>query len=499
MGRLQVAPAAVPGLAVQFEGGGKRVRAASTPDYPLDNTGESEWSAGLAATYRRGAGVYQLSFRHFQTELGVCMCLRVESADDFFAQLGRRRPLGAELYTSSFEIERPYQAVAHELALARARWSLPAVGSVTSTYALQFDHRREFDVVRQATTGPQFSFRQWTHDADVALERVPVHVTDHLHLSGAAGVVGMLQHHGYAGLPLVPGHEAVAGGVYALERLWGHAYEIEAGLRYDYLARTASIVRRDYLRLVRSGQLTEATCGAAEGDADLVTCASRFHTISASLGGLLRVSPEWTVKLDLSTPSRPPNPDEQYLNGSAPSLPVVGLGQPDASAETTYSVSATLAHAGPHVTGEISAFGSYISDYLNFAPAFDRTGSPGLVAGHLQQRRELRGEIGVACHLQLAAEEELHGGLHAAVDHGAEVVVGAGNAALGSGRLARDAGGRGRGQIGGPGTAVGPVDFEQVDCADVLGLLGALRQDRRNFLIEECFDRRSHSGPPRAR
>jgi iron complex outermembrane receptor protein len=376
MGRLQVAPSTTPGLAVQLEGSGKRSRAPSTPDYPLDNTGESEWSAGLAATYRRGVGVYQLSFRHFQTELGVCMCLRVDSADDFFAQLGRGRPLGSELYTSSFEIERPYQAVSHELAVARARWLLPAVGSLTGTYALQFDNRRELDVVRQATTGPQFSFRQWTHDADVAFEHVPVHVTDHVHLSGAAGVVGMLQHHDYSGLPLVPSHQAVAGGVYVIERLWGHSYEVEAGVRYDALARRASIVRRDFLRLVRSGQLAAATCGAAEAEADPVTCASRFHTISASLGGLLRMSPEWTVKLDLSTASRPPNPDEQYLNGSAPSLPVVGLGQPDATAETTYSASATLAYAGPRVAGEISAFGSYISDYLNFAPAIDPAGGP---------------------------------------------------------------------------------------------------------------------------
>lgn len=375
-GRVQFAPSAVPGLAVQLEGGGKRVRAPSTPDYPLDNTGEAEWSAGSAVAYRRGSGTYQLSFRHFESKLGVCNCLRVESAEDFVAQLRRNRPLGAELYTSSFAVERPYQAVAHDLALTRARWSIASVGSLTGTYALQFDHRREYDVVRQATAGPQFSFRQWTHDADLVLDHVPVHLTDHLHLGGAVGVVGMLQDHDYTGLPLVPSHQAIAGGAYVSERLWADDYEIEAGLRYDYLSRRASIVRRDFLRLVRSGQLAEATCGPAEAAADPVTCASRLHTISASLGGLVRLSSSSTAKLDLSTASRPPNPDEQYLNGSAPSLPVVGLGQPDASVETAYSASLTLAHSGERIAAEVSAFGSYIADYLNFAPAIDAGGKP---------------------------------------------------------------------------------------------------------------------------
>jgi iron complex outermembrane recepter protein len=375
MGRLQVAPASVPGLSLLWEGSGKRVRAPSTPDHPLDNTGERTWSAGAAASFRREGTVYQLSFRHYQAELGVCTCFRVDSADDFFAQLDRRRPLGAELYRASFEIERPYQSVAHELAVARARWTLSGLGTVSATYALQFDHRREYDVVRQATTGPQFSFRLWTHDADVVVDHMPVHVSDHLHLSGAIGLVGMIQDHDYTGLPLVPSHHAIAGGAFMSERLWGDHFEIEAGLRYDYLNRTAGIVRRDFLRLVRSGQLTVDTCGAGT-EVDPVRCGSAFHTLSASIGGLLKLSSAWTAKLDLSMASRPPNADEQYLNGSAPSLPVVGLGQPDARAETSYTASGTLTYSGPRAAAELSAFGNYISDYLSFAPAVASDGKP---------------------------------------------------------------------------------------------------------------------------
>lgn len=376
MGRIQLAPVATPGLALQLEGSAKRVQAPSTPDYPLDNTAEAEWSAGVSATYRGAGGVYQLSFRHFQTELGVCTCYSVDSASDFFAQLGRGRPLGSELYSADFAIGRPYQSVAHELALARARWTIGSLGTVTGTYALQYDDRREFDVVRRATKGPQFSFQLWTHDSEVVLEHTPIHLTEHLHLSGSAGAVGMLQSHAYSGLPLVPDHQGGGTGVYLTERLWGHDHEIEAGVRYDYLSRRASILGRDFSRLVRSGQLTQNTCGIPGADGDPVTCASAFHTVSASLGGLVRFTPSWSGKLDLSTASRPPNPDEQYLNGSSPSFPVVGLGQPDASAETSYSASATVSYSGRRVAAEVSAFGNYVADYLYFSPAMGPDGQP---------------------------------------------------------------------------------------------------------------------------
>ena len=374
--RVQGVLASLPRLAFQVEGSAKRLQSAATPDYALDNTGMAEWSAGVSVVYRADRGTYQLTYRHFETKLGVCLCYRIESADAFFAQLGRQRPLNAELYRSDFEIERPYQAVSHELVMGRAAWGIGPMVNLTATYAMQYDDRQEFDVVRQSTTGPQFSFRLWTHDIDLALEHNPIHLGEHLHLSGSAGVVGMLQSHTYAGLPLVPTHSAKGGGVFAIERLWGHKYEIEAGLRYDYLNRDALIVRRDFSRLVRSEQLMPGACGALASTVDPVRCGSTFHTFSASLGGLLNVTNQWAIKLDLSMASRPPNPDEQYMNGSAPSFPVLGLGKPDARPETSYSSSATITYAGDRVSGEASGFGNFISDYLYFAPALGADGKP---------------------------------------------------------------------------------------------------------------------------
>lgn len=373
-GRLQAASGRIPGLAGQIEASVKRLAAPATPDYPLDNTGTKEWNVGSTAGYRLQGDEYRLSYNHYQAKLGVCTCLRMESSDDFFAQLSRREPLGVELYESDLAIERPYQDVAHDLAIGRGRWRWDGVGAISASYSFQHDHRREYEIVRDATTGPQFAFRLFTHDATVGFEHRPLHLNDHLHLEGSAGIVGMIQSHAASGLPLVPDHHAWSGGAYAIERLIGHTFELESGLRYDALARTASIDRTDFLRLVRSGQLAEDACGP--GEADPVRCASTFHTVSASIGGLRQITNVWSIKLDLSTATRPPNPDEQYLNGTSPTFPVLGLGKPDLGAETTYSTSLTSTYQGEHVGVEVSAYANFIDDYIYFAPAIDENGDP---------------------------------------------------------------------------------------------------------------------------
>ena len=372
--RLQLATAAVRGLAGQIEGSFKRLASPSTPDYPLDNTGVGEWNVGATLGYVRGSHDVRLSYTHYQAELGVCSCLHVESAEEFFKNIERDRPLGSELYESDAEIERPKQAVEHDLVTAHDEYTIEHHGTLSTTLAFQHDHRREYDVVRESVTGPQYAFRLFTPELEVAYDHNPIHLTDHLHLRGTAGIAAMAQVHRYAGLQLVPDHRSLGAGVYAMERLIAHDYELEAGVRYDVLARTASLERIDYQRLVREGQLASDACDLS--DPDKPSCDSRFHTVSASVGGLVRPSDALSLKLDLSTASRPPNTDEQYLNGTAPTFPVLGLGKPDLGAETTYSASLTGTYRDDHVAAEASVYANYIDNYIYFAPAIDAMGNP---------------------------------------------------------------------------------------------------------------------------
>jgi iron complex outermembrane recepter protein len=372
-GRLQAMLESLPSVSMQLEGSAKRMQAARTPDYALQNTGLFEWNAGATVGYRRTASDYKLSYRRYQARLGVCACLRIESAEDFLDSADRGEPLGASAYEATFAIDRAYQEVAHDLALARARWDLDHLGTFTGTYSFQHDLRREYDIVRQAVTGAQFNFQLMTHELEGVFEHNPVHLSEHWHLRGAGGVVGMAQIHNYAGLQLVPDHRSFSGGVFATERLVGHDTDVEIGARYDVLARNASLGSNDFLRLVRSGQLAMDAC---DESGDQYECRSRYQTFTATTGALHRWTEQWSTKLELSTASRAPNTDEQYLNGTAPTFPVLGLGKPDLKRETTYGTSVTLAHDSSHVRGEVSGYVNRINDYIYFAPALDVNGMP---------------------------------------------------------------------------------------------------------------------------
>jgi iron complex outermembrane receptor protein len=374
-GRLQSVVDALPALSTQVEGSVKRLAAPETPRYPLDNTGAFEWNAGATLGYRASASEYKLSYHHYDATLGVCSCLRIHNPDDFYAQAHADMPIGADEFSTDFAIDRPKQEVHHDLAYARGRWESDELGTLTATYSFQHDLRREYDVVRMAVGDTaQFNFRLMTHELDVLFEHNPIHLSEHWHLRGSAGVDAVGQINDYSGLQLVPGYTSFGGGLFASERLVGHDTEIEAGVRADATARTASLARIDFLRLVRSGQIAMDAC--TDPGADPVDCKSRYLTFTGSLGALHRLTDEWTIKGELSAAQRAPNTDEQYLNGTAPTFPVLALGKPDLRPETTYASSVTLAHLSDHVNAEASGFVNYIADYIYFAPAIGADGMP---------------------------------------------------------------------------------------------------------------------------
>jgi iron complex outermembrane receptor protein len=81
-------------------------------------------------------------------------------------------------------------------------------------------------------------------------------------------------------------------------------------------------------------------------------------------------------KIDLSMASRFPNPDEQYLNGTSPTFPVYGLGQPTLGKETTYGAAVTTALHNGWIVAELSLYGNFIDDYIYFAPEIGPDGLP---------------------------------------------------------------------------------------------------------------------------
>lgn len=366
--------AAVPELTWRVEGNYSRGAALRTPTYLLGNTGSEGWNLGATVGYTGAVTQLKVSYHHFDLQSGVCYCVQSGTPDDFLSQLDADAPLGADRWTQTYTIDRPSQAVTHDIALARVELALPGGADLKLTYAFQANLRQEYEPVRAAITGAQYDFTLRTHSLDATLDHAPVALGKLGELAGGVGLAGTFQENVYRGLPLIPNFRAFQFGVFGFERLAAGPVELEAGARYDHLSRAAYLTRSAFERSVARGTLAEADCAVS---ADAARCPAAYDAATASLGGIWHILPDrLEARLDLSSATRFPNADELYMNGSAPTSPVYALGDPSLGTETTWGATPTLGLRLPALEAEVSTYVNVIDDYVYFAPEIRADGTP---------------------------------------------------------------------------------------------------------------------------
>jgi iron complex outermembrane receptor protein len=367
--RVDYAPLRGQGLALRVEGNLSRHRAALAPDYPLDNTGGWTWNTGARVGMLREAFDVELGYHLMRSRLGICTCLRIASPEEFESSIQRGRPINADLYTADFEIERPRQEIWHHLALARARIELGKAGELHAIYSFQFDDRQEFDIVRASITGPQLSFGLATHSGDLRYEHSGVHMREWTLVGTLGGGVGQQSNEFEGAASLIPDYRQWSWNVYDIERFVHERVELELGVRYEGLDRTASLSERDWLGQSAGGRLDDDTCREVQAGGGV--CERSFHAPSATVGLLgrpLRRAPELTWRVQLDTSARIPAIDEQFMNGAAPSFPILGFGDAKIGIERAWGGESTVQYDGDWLFVEASGYASYIDNYIYFVP-----------------------------------------------------------------------------------------------------------------------------------
>lgn len=367
---LDGAHSKAPGFAWRVEGNVTRGAALVTPRYPLDNTGSRQWNVGTTFGYLRDRFDLVASWRRNDMLAGLCTCLRNDSPEELEQSFALGEPFNADLYTREYLIERPRQHTTHDLALLRSRVAVASAGELTATYSLQNNIRREYAVVRSGVTGPQIELGLRTHAVDLVFERHDKPLGDRAVVRGSYGGAASQQRNQFRGnQTLVPDYDQLQGGVFAIERLVLPRFEAEIGIRYDGLHRIAVLRERDYDAQVATGRLHASRCDetAAGGG----RCTRRLSSGSASLGALVRPVRQvetFTIAIDLASAGRFPTVDEHYLNGTAPSFPVLGLGDSRLGVERTWGSSLTVAFANAWIATDGSAYANVVDDYIYFAP-----------------------------------------------------------------------------------------------------------------------------------
>jgi iron complex outermembrane receptor protein len=360
------------GISARVEGNAASSASRATPDYILGNTASEVWNLGAAVAYEWSAGEVHASWHHHDFEAGVFYGVNHGTPDEFRAQFEAERPITADLWSSTRDIDRPYQAVTHDVGILstdmQGDW-----GSIETTYAYQINHRKEYEKVRENITGPQYDFTLRTHSVDSVYQH-PTAAYAFGDFEGGIGVQGSFQENVYRGLSLIPNYRSFSGGVFAYERLSLGRVDLEAGARADALTRAAYLRDNDYDAHVRRGTLDKKNCKELDTTA---RCPADYTASSFSVGTLVHVIPRHLdLKLDLSNASRFPNVDELYMLGSAPSFPVYANGRPDLEAETAWGSSFTAGLRLEAVEVEASVYGQFIEDYIYFAPDLNADGEP---------------------------------------------------------------------------------------------------------------------------
>jgi iron complex outermembrane receptor protein len=370
--RLDAVSDANPALSFRIEGNGTVGANLSTPTYVLGNTASRTGNLGGTVGYEGDAGRFHASWHHHNFQAGLFYGVRNSTPSDFQSQVEADQPVSADLWTTTYTIDRPYQEVSHDVGLLQLDL-LGDLGTFEATYAFQLNRRQEFEQVRSDVTGAQYDFTLRTHSIDTLYQ----HATYDLYfgqIEGGLGFQGNFQENVYRGYSLLPNYRSFGGGVFVFERLSQSRVDLEAGLRVDGLSRVAFMSNEDYSAHVQRGTLDGTLC---EEFADQSRCPTAYDMGSASLGALVRVVPDRVdIKVDLSTASRFPNVDELYLAGTSPSFPVYALGQPNLAVETAWggSITGSLRHSW--LEAEVSGFGQWVDDYIYFAPELNKAGAP---------------------------------------------------------------------------------------------------------------------------
>lgn len=349
--RYDVAPAAVPGLALRVQGTVRRLGDQKTPEYVLANTALSEQNGTAAVGFGNPDFHVDAYYSRFRTELGILRAAHIGNLSDLEAALNREEPEVTGPF--GYDIGRPRQEVTHDLVKLQGGrdWS---AGHLELSWAFQNNERAEYDKDRPlndslaARDRPELLFRIYTHSAEA--------VFGHARrggFSGEAGVAGTLQGNASQGRTFVPNFMNYGGGAFVLERWTGARWGAEAGLRYD----------TRYLEVFRNtGGTVRRTTFSHDGLS--VASGVSYRTGSSEAG------------LNLSSAWRAPSASELYSNGLHHGAAAVEYGDTTLGAEKAYSANLSFRHsgrgdhAGPSSRGlrlrslDAEIFTTYIRDYI---------------------------------------------------------------------------------------------------------------------------------------
>ncbi len=330
-------------FALRLQATTKRSGNLRTPDYWLGNTGAAELNFSTLAEWKTGSWRHEAAINRFAQRVGILQSAHVGNLTDLQRAIESPVPLNND-DRFTYAIGRPFQRIQHYTARHRMWRSLSDRWKFSGQYAVQFNLREEYDLVRRSISDrPQQRFRIWTHTLDAAFEHSPLN-----HWEGGLGAQVLYQYNLVGRGGLIPDYQSWGGSVWWLERCrhYPKPWEFELGLRYDY--------RR--------------TAAQTTGTLNNVDTVVHFGSLSGNLGLVRRMGEHLRWTLNTGYAWRPPHVNELFARGVHHGAGTYEEGHPDLKPERAWNTNLGAHYERQRWQGMLTVFRNQVQQFIYLDP-----------------------------------------------------------------------------------------------------------------------------------
>ena len=333
-----------PAFRFRVQGTYKKGANATTPNYRLNNTGSEEKNFSITTGWKKEKFNTEFFYSHFATKVGIFNGAHIGNLTDLLNAIVAKKPNDVFLGQNTYTIQRPYQDVSHDLLKSKSIF-YSGEHKFTILLAGQFNHRKEFDIVRSSTNkNPQLDLSIYTITEDLSWEHQKIN-----NFSGIAGVSMMQQDNSYNGRYFIPNYFAYSFGGYYIEKWSKQKWELQAGVRYDN--KSINTTRLKF-------------------NADTINYDFNFSTFASSFNTVYKPTENWKLNTNISLASRAPYVNELLSDGIHHGTATYEKGDISLKPEHSINVSAGInyQHSSKNFSMDVLLYSNSINNFIYQQP-----------------------------------------------------------------------------------------------------------------------------------
>lgn len=335
------------GFSWRAQGTFKKSGNVKTPTYYLKNTGVEEYNFSYALGYHRKKLGIEVYYSQFNTKVGIFSGAHIGNLTDLKNAFARKKPADS-LASFSYDFDRPYQEIVHELVKGKAHYHFAPKWRLMAQYAFQYNARGEYDKHKPlndslaALNLPELDYRISSQTGELIIEHDNIK-----RFRGQFGGSYMHQENVYLGRFFIPNFINNAWGAFVTERFVTQHLELEAGIRFDE-------------KKLQSFYYEGKT---------LVKPFLQFSNVSWNAGLIYKPNKWFNLFLNTGSAWRSPAPNELYSNGIHHGVGAIERGYKDLKTEKVFNTTLTGVLKSKNLLAELTAYHNQFNNFIYLNPA----------------------------------------------------------------------------------------------------------------------------------